>query len=114
MSSLGKIAKYVRSKNAGPFAITIDVFFEDRETFELARSSGSITKAKIGELYAVPEKDVLLFFLDSLLTVKISMPRPRPQGNRAESDMHAGQQFVRILGLPFPDGPAPNGASRNE
>ena len=32
MRTLGEMAKLVRSKNAGPFWLTLDVMFEDRET----------------------------------------------------------------------------------
>jgi hypothetical protein len=29
--------------------------------------------------------------------IKISYPRPHPQGWRGERDMHGGQQFARLL-----------------
>jgi hypothetical protein len=31
--TLGELAKLIRSKNAGPFVLTIDVMFEDEETY---------------------------------------------------------------------------------
>ena len=36
-------AAIVRSKNAGPFAVTIDLFFPDEERYRLARSSALLT-----------------------------------------------------------------------
>jgi len=35
--------------------------------------------------------------VDSLFIIKISYPRPRPQGWIGERDMHAGQQYARLL-----------------
>jgi Domain of unknown function (DUF4387) len=31
MATLGELAKLVRSKNAGPFWLTIDIMFNDRD-----------------------------------------------------------------------------------
>ncbi len=40
---LSEHASIIRSKNAGPFCLTIDVFFADAESYELARSSTLLT-----------------------------------------------------------------------
>jgi hypothetical protein len=39
------------------------------------------------------------FAIDRLNTVKISFVRPTAQGGGVERDMHAGQQYVRLLDL---------------
>ena len=41
---IAKLAKVIRSKNAGPFQLTIDLLFPARETFELVRTSGVIDR----------------------------------------------------------------------
>ena len=38
------IAKVIRSKNSGPFQITLDVLFEDGETYRKIRESGIISR----------------------------------------------------------------------
>ena len=43
---LREIAKVVRSKNAGPFEITLDIIFKDRADFDAVRKSGVITNRK--------------------------------------------------------------------
>jgi hypothetical protein len=40
---LGELAKVVRSKNAGPFLLTFDILFDDRETLERIRAGGRLT-----------------------------------------------------------------------
>ena len=36
---LWEVAKLIRSKNSGPFELTFDVIFKDRETYERARDA---------------------------------------------------------------------------
>ena len=40
---LRDIAKVVRSKNAGPFEITLDIIFKSKEDFDAFKLSGVIT-----------------------------------------------------------------------
>ena len=40
MPKLYELASMVRSKNAGPFELTVDVVFEDVETFRRVKATG--------------------------------------------------------------------------
>jgi hypothetical protein len=97
MSSLGELATLVRSKNAGPFWLTLDVFLPDEETFELVSKSLVTDPVTIGELYRVDPDQVKVFALADLRAIKISFPRPVVQGSLRDSDMHGGQQYVPLL-----------------
>ncbi|WFR57646.1 DUF4387 domain-containing protein [Anaerocolumna sp. AGMB13025] len=97
MSTIANTASYVRSKNAGPFWITIDIFCETQEAYQMIVDSTKLTPQAISKLYNVSEKDTKLFYLPDLKTVKISIPRSTPQGSEYERDMHSGQQYVQIL-----------------
>lgn len=99
MASIGKIAKYVRSKNAGPFWITTDIFFEKEDEYEQAKNSSTFTKAAVATAYGVEESLAKMFYLDDLMVIKVSVPRPCPQGGKQERDMHSGQQYVQILDI---------------
>lgn len=99
MSRVADVCRYVRSKNAGPFWITLDLMFSDAEAFDRYASSPRLGAAAIGELYGVDAAQVKRFALRDLLVLKISYPRPVPQGGALERDMHGGQQYVRILDL---------------
>ena len=102
MQTLKDIAKYVRSKSAGPFWATIDVFCEDEATFDRLCDAPALAAPAIGQLYGVPAADVRIFQDRPLKVIKISFPRPIIQGSAADSDSHAGQYFVPLLSAPIP------------
>ena len=52
-------AKVIRSKNSGPYELTLDIIFNDMKSFEEASASGAFTKTAIAALYAVNEDEVL-------------------------------------------------------
>lgn len=97
--TIGQVAELVRSKNAGPFWQTLDVFLTDDESYRLVAESPSIDEDVIARLYRVAADDVRIFRLPSIRVVKISFPRPTPQGGVEDRDMHAGQQHVPIAEL---------------
>jgi hypothetical protein len=94
MPTVKELARYVRSKNAGPFWVSLEVFCETQEAYERIKYSENITPEKISELYHVDEKKIKVFYMDDLRVVKFSFPRPHPQGHKYENDMHAGQQYI--------------------
>ncbi len=99
MATIGETAFYVRSKNAGPFWVTVDIFCGKREVFDKISASKNITKEKVAEVYGVDGKEVKIFYIPTLNVIKISYPRVKPQGEKYERDMHAGQQYVQIAEL---------------
>jgi hypothetical protein len=103
--TLGDIAAVVRSKNAGPFWITLDVFFRSDADFEHVREANVLTAGKIGELYGVDPSLVKRFELPAIKAMKFSMPRAVVAGSFEDRDLHAGQQHVPLALLPIP---APN------
>jgi hypothetical protein len=97
MTALRDVAEVVRSKNAGPFWLTIDVFFADPERFERGIDSDLSNLGVLAKIYRVDPESILMFAIRELLAIKISLPRPRIQGSFGDTDMHAGQQFVLLL-----------------
>src|SRR5699024_2320162 len=99
MAKLKEVAKSIRSKNAGPFWMTIDIFSDKEPSYKRLKKSNNLTKEAIGKLYDVESKNIKIFHIDSLNSIKISFPKVPPQGYKYERDMHSGQQFVRMLSL---------------
>jgi Domain of unknown function (DUF4387) len=97
MPKLGDVCRHVRSKNAGPFWVTVDLFFNDEEAFLRYREAPALGPHLFERLYGTDPALVTHTPIDSLRVVKISYPRPNPQGWRQERDMHCGQQFARLL-----------------
>ncbi len=87
MAKLGGITSKIRSKNAGPFALTIDIFCDDADTHRAVCKA--LSTARVAALYQADEADVKRFELDALNVLKFSMPRPTIQGSLADRDMHA-------------------------
>jgi hypothetical protein len=93
------VAELVRSKNAGPFWQTLDVFLPDDATYRLVAESPNLSEDVIARLYRVAAEDVRIFRLPSIRVVKVSFPRPTTQGGVEDRDMHAGQQHVPLAEL---------------
>jgi Domain of unknown function (DUF4387) len=102
-TTLGELAAQVRSKNAGPFWMTIDVFFNEDDDYDRASRSAITDPAAVGRLYATDPEHVRVYRLPLLRAIKISLPRRVVQGSIGDRDMHAGQQYVPLLDLPRPD-----------
>jgi hypothetical protein len=98
-TSLGEVASLVRSKNAGPFWLTLDIFLPDLSAFERVGRSPATDPCVIADLYGVDSGHVQVFLLADLLAIKISLPRPVTQGSIHDRDMHAGQQYVALLDI---------------
>jgi hypothetical protein len=101
-TTLGCLADEVRSKNAGPFWQTLDVFLRSDEEYQALIASRTLTPERIAELYLVPAESVEVFHMKDLRAVKISFPRRVPAGSFEDRDQHAGQQHVPLAGLAIP------------
>jgi hypothetical protein len=99
MAKLRDVCRYIRSKNAGPFWVTIDLFFDGSENYKRYRDSETLSADTFASLYGTDPHWVKRFAIDRLNTVKISFVRPTAQGGVIERDMHSGQQYVRLLDL---------------
>ncbi len=99
MPKVSEVCSHVRSKNAGPFWITLDFWFPDRVAFDHYSVSPALQPVAIGALYGVDPAQVKFFSVPNLNVVKISYPRACPQGGVFERDMHGGQQFLPVLDL---------------
>lgn len=91
---LGDLVLKVRSKNAGPFWVTIDIFCDRPEVFAQVRDG--LSSREVAALYQVPEQAMKRFDIADLRVVKFSLPRPVVQGSAADRDMH-GAQYASLL-----------------
>ncbi len=99
MTKLTDVCHQVRSKNAGPFWITVDLFFHDRAAFEQFADHEMLQAPSIARIFGVSEAAIKRFPVPNLSVLKISYPRAIPQGGVAERDMHGGQQYARLLNI---------------
>jgi hypothetical protein len=101
--TLSDVAELVRSKNAGPFWLTIDIFCGDSSTYELILASSVTDPAYLATTLNVELGAIRVFTLPNLNALKITIPRPQVQGSIWDTDLHAGQQFVALLYTPVPE-----------
>lgn len=100
MSTLGQMADHIRSKNAGPFWLTIDVFCGDAARFD--HITQSLDTQTVAEAFQVGVGELKRFDIPELNVIKLSMPRPCVQGTRKDRDMHGAAWSVLLSGLPVP------------
>lgn len=99
LEPLSKLARVIRSKNAGPLCLTIDLFFPDRPSFERARDSTALAPAAVAALYGLQAAQVRRFDLDRIWAIKLSMPRSRCAGDPGDGDVYGAQQHGPLLEL---------------
>jgi Domain of unknown function (DUF4387) len=101
-TTLGEIAKLIRSKNAGPFELTFDILFEDLDTYNRVVEAKVITPETVGRIYSVKPEDVRCFYCENALAIKASIPRPYVQGDIFDSDGYGGQQYAPLIDIRLP------------
>ena len=103
--TLKEVANVIRSKNAGPFELTLDVLLKDSEMFERIRKADVINKATIARLYQISEEDVIsiVYFPNAkaIKAIKATIVRPLPSGALGERDVYGAQQHAPLVNFSF-------------
>jgi hypothetical protein len=94
MATLGELVEKVRSKNAGPFWLTVDVFCGSTAAFDRVRES--LSSERVAALFGTDVGELKRFEIPSLNVVKFSLPRPQVQGSPRDRDMH-GASWATLL-----------------
>lgn len=89
----------LRSKNAGPCQLTLDLMFADAEA--MARVSAHLPRilSEIAQRYGVPEQDVRAHVFPPALAIKFTLPRRLISGEVGDSDVYGAQQHGPLLEL---------------
>ena len=99
------LARVIRSKNAGPFELTLDIIFNDHDTFDRVKQSRVFSSKLFADLYGIPEKDVLVFcFFDAACAIKATITRPVSSGAAGDHDVFGAQQHAPLLDIEIPWG----------
>jgi Domain of unknown function (DUF4387) len=102
MPELHELARLIRSKNAGPFELTIDVMFDSRANFERVRTCGALNTDRVAAVYGVDPTQVKYFDADVAMAIKITIPRPTPSGSLSDTDIFGGQFHSPLVRLEIP------------
>ena len=107
--TLGDLATVVRSKNAGPFEITLDLLFSSQDTYNKVKKRGLLNAETIARLYGIAIEDIIWCgFYDQAMAFKVTVPRfrdgkPMISGGFMENDVHGSQKHVPLLNLGLED-----------
>lgn len=102
MVNLQELATVIRSKNSGPYELTLDIIFKDKETYEKVKEKKLITPEKIADLYHISIEQIIAYVeFDPANAIKITMVRPMAAGDPGDNDIYGAQQHGPLLGLKF-------------
>ncbi len=99
---LSDLARLIRSKNAGPFWLTIDIMFDNENAYRRASMSDLMSAEKMAMCLMQDPGQLKILALDNALAIKISFPRRRSAGSPGDSDVLGGQQYAALLNQPIP------------
>jgi len=96
---LSDIAQVVRSKNAGPRRLTLDLMFASDADYRRVAQSPALTTERIGLLYGLPAHDVNVIPYPAGRAIKIVLARPIMAGDPGDRDVYGAQQHAPLLGV---------------
>ena len=94
---LQNLAQVIRSKNAGPLRLTLDVMFRSDADYQKAVQSPGLSAQNIGKLYGVPASAVEIIPYPLGRAIKIVMPRRLTAGDPGDRDVYGAQQHAPLL-----------------
>jgi hypothetical protein len=98
---LSELATVIRSKNSGPFELTLDVFFKSAEVYRRARARNLISRELIRRLYRVDDRQLLeIIWFDPARAVKATIARPVSSGSPEDTDVYGAQQHMPLVDAP--------------
>ena len=92
-------ARIIRSKNAGPTQITIDILFDDGDAFERAIASDNLSPRTIAQRYGLASQQVRIIPYPPAFALKVVMDRTIIAGTPGDRDVYGAQQHGPLLDL---------------
>ncbi|MDF2531899.1 MAG: acyl-CoA synthetase [Clostridia bacterium] len=103
MDRLVDLAKVLRSKNSGPFEITLDILFDDPEKYRKVVECGIINVQTICQLYHLKPEDICnIVFYQKGLGIKITYNRSVSSGTLRDRDVYGAQQHAPLMDILIP------------
>jgi hypothetical protein len=96
---LSDAAQVIRSKNAGPRRLTLDIMFGSDVDYQRVAQSPALGAENIGRLYRVPADQVTIIPYPVGRAIKIVMIRGVMAGDPGDRDVYGAQQHAPLLGI---------------
>jgi hypothetical protein len=96
---LSDIAQVIRSKNAGPRRLTLDIMFGSDADYQRVVQSPALGVEGVSRLYRVPAEEVRIIPYPAGRAIKIVLPRSIMAGDPGDCDVYGAQQHAPLLGI---------------
>lgn len=96
---LADIAQVIRSKNAGPRRLTLDVMFASDADYQRVVQSPALGREAVAALYHVPPEAVTVIPYPAGRAIKLVLARGIMAGDPGDSDVYGAQQHGPLLGI---------------
>ena len=100
---LEDLCNVIRSKNAGPFRVSLDIMFKDARDYRKVVDGGLLTREIVAQLYGIPLDDITNFeTFDNVSAIKTTIKRKIASGSPGDSDCYGMNQEGPLLQISFP------------
>jgi hypothetical protein len=96
---LADLAQVIRSKNAGPRRLTLDVMFATDADYQRVAQSPALSREAVAALYRVSPEDVTVYPYPAGRAIKLVLARQIMAGDPGDSDVYGAQQHAPLLGI---------------
>lgn len=97
-TNIAGLTNIIRSKNSGPYELTLDLMFKTREIYEKVIEKDVINETLICKLYKLtPDKIINIVHFDPANAIKVTIARPICSGDLGETDVYGAQQHAPLL-----------------
>jgi len=97
------LATVIRSKNSGPFELTLDVFFKTEEIYQKAKKRKTVNAALIKKIYRVRDDQIMdIIYFDRVRAAKATIARAISSGAALDTDVYGAQQHMPLVNALVP------------
>ncbi|GHV50971.1 acyl-CoA synthetase [Spirochaetia bacterium] len=101
-TKLVDITQIIRSKNSGPYELTVDLMFSNAEWYKKVCAAKVINEDIVCALYKIKPADIVnIIHFDPANAIKVTIKRPLCSGDPGETDVYGAQQHAPFLNLEF-------------
>lgn len=97
--TLYDLATVIRSKNAGPFTLTIDLLFANEADMDNVLRAAPFSAPAIAALYGVSADEVAIHVLRQAYAIKVTLPRAVSSGHPLDRDVYGSQQHFPLADM---------------
>ena len=98
--SIVDLTHIIRSKNSGPYELTMDMMFVSGEVYRYVRDHKLIDEPMICKLYRIEREQIVgIVYFDPANAVKVTIVRPICSGDLGETDVYGAQQHAPLLSI---------------